>query len=56
MQKENFRVIIVDDEKSFLLLLSKIVKDAGYTVKGFTDPEDALKLLILICLTSLLLT
>lgn len=43
MQKENFRVIIVDDEKSFLLLLSKIVKDAGYTVKGFTDPEDALK-------------
>jgi len=43
MQKENFRILIVDDEKSFLLLLSKIVGDAGYTVKIFTDPEDALK-------------
>jgi DNA-binding NtrC family response regulator len=43
MHRENFRILIVDDEKSFLLLLSKILEDAGYTVKGFTDPEDALK-------------
>lgn len=43
MQKENFRILIVDDEKSFLLLLSKILEDAGYTVKGFTDPENAIK-------------
>lgn len=43
MQKENFRILIVDDEKSFLLLLSKILEDAGYTVKGFTGPENAIK-------------
>lgn len=43
MQKENFRILIVDDEKSFLLLLTKILEDAGYMVKGFTDSEDALK-------------
>lgn len=43
MQKENFRILIVDDEKSFLFLLTKILEDAGYSVKGFTDPEDAIK-------------
>lgn len=43
MHKENFRILIVDDEKSFLLLLSKILEDAGYAVKGFTDPEEAVK-------------
>jgi DNA-binding NtrC family response regulator len=43
MQRENFRILIVDDEKSFLLLLSKILEDAGYTVKGFTDTEDAIR-------------
>lgn len=43
MQKENFRILIVDDEKSFLLLLTKILEDAGYTVKGIMDPEDAIK-------------
>lgn len=43
MQRENFRILIVDDEKSFLLLLTKIIEDAGYVVKGFTDPEDALR-------------
>lgn len=42
MQKKNFQILIVDDERSFLLLLTKILEDAGYTVKGFTDPEDAL--------------
>ena len=44
MQKENFRILVVDDEKSFLLLLTKILQDAGYTVKGVTDPEDALRI------------
>ncbi|BCB97127.1 sigma-54-dependent Fis family transcriptional regulator [Dissulfurispira thermophila] len=43
MQKENFRILIVDDERSFLILLTKILEDVGYTVKGFTDPEDAIK-------------
>lgn len=43
MHKENFRILIVDDEKSFLLLLVKILEDAGYTVKGMTDPEEAVR-------------
>ena len=45
MNKENFRVLIVDDEKSFLLLMTKILVDAGYSVKGLTDAEAALKIL-----------
>lgn len=45
MNKENFRIVIVDDEKSFLLLMTKILEDEKYMVKGFTDPEDALKVL-----------
>ncbi len=36
-------MLIVDDEKSFLLLMTKILEDAGYSVKGLTDPESALK-------------
>ena len=45
MNKENFRILIVDDEKSFLLLMTKILEGEGYTVKGRSDPEDALKVL-----------
>ena len=45
MNRENFRVLIVDDEKSFLLLMAKILEDAGYSVKGLADPESALKFL-----------
>ena len=45
MNKENFRVLIVDDEKSFLLLMTRILEDAGYTVKGAGDPHEALKIL-----------
>jgi DNA-binding NtrC family response regulator len=45
MNRENFRVLIVDDEKSFLLLMTKILEDAGYTAKGLTDAEAALKIL-----------
>src|SRR5512147_2072339 len=45
MNRENFRVLIVDDEKSFLLLMTKILEDAGYSVKGLTDPEESLKIL-----------
>lgn len=43
MNRENFRILVVDDEKSFMMLLVKILQTEGYTVKGFTDPEDALK-------------
>ncbi len=44
MSRENFRIMIVDDERSFLLLLKKILEDAGYTVKGLTGPEEAINL------------
>jgi DNA-binding NtrC family response regulator len=43
MSKENFRIMVVDDEKSFLLLLESILKDAGYAVKGFCEPAEALR-------------
>ncbi len=43
MNRANFRILVVDDEKSFLLLLTRVLEGEGYTVKGMTSPEDALK-------------
>ena len=43
MNNENLRILVVDDEKSFMILLVKILEMEGYTVKGVTDPEEALK-------------
>lgn len=43
MSKANFRIMVVDDEKSFLLLLMSILKDAGYMVHGFSGPTEALR-------------
>lgn len=43
MEKSEFRILVVDDEKSFVLLLTKILQEAGYTVKGISDPAAALK-------------
>lgn len=45
MSRENFRIIVVDDESSFLLLLTKILEDEGYAVKGVSDPEVALEII-----------
>ncbi|MFO0752383.1 MAG: sigma-54 dependent transcriptional regulator [Thermodesulfovibrionales bacterium] len=45
MRKEEFRILVVDDEKSFLLLLTRILQEAGYTVRGMHDPEGALEAL-----------
>lgn len=45
MNRENFRILVVDDERSFLLLLTKILEGEGYTVKGLTDPEEALRMI-----------
>lgn len=42
MNHENFRILVVDDEQSFLTLIVKILENEGYTVKGFIDPQDAL--------------
>ncbi|MCX7914311.1 MAG: sigma-54 dependent transcriptional regulator [Thermodesulfovibrionales bacterium] len=43
MNRENFRILIVEDDQSFLTLLTKILQAEGYTVKGFLDPQEALK-------------
>ncbi len=45
MSKENFRIVIVDDEKSFLLLMASILRDEGYNIKAFADPAEALKVI-----------
>jgi DNA-binding NtrC family response regulator len=42
MNKENFRIAIIDDEESFLLLMTRILRDEGYVVKGFPNPAEAL--------------
>jgi len=46
MNKENFRTMVVDDEDSFLLLMTRILRDEGYTVKGFHNPAEALAALV----------
>lgn len=43
MEKSDFRILVVDDEKPFVLLLTKILQEAGYTVTGTSDPEAALR-------------
>ncbi len=42
MNRENFRVLIVDDERSFALLLSKILRDEGYAVSMANSPKEAI--------------
>jgi DNA-binding NtrC family response regulator len=42
MSKENYRILIVDDEKSVLLLLRRIIEDEGYSVKSASDGKEAL--------------
>ncbi|MBF0327898.1 MAG: sigma-54-dependent Fis family transcriptional regulator [Nitrospirae bacterium] len=44
MTNNEFRILVVDDEKSFLLLLTKILENEGYAVKGVVDPKAALKI------------
>ncbi|MCE5312531.1 MAG: sigma-54 dependent transcriptional regulator [Nitrospiraceae bacterium] len=42
MNKQDFRILVVDDDRSFLALITKILADEGYTVKGVGDPNEAL--------------
>jgi len=39
---EQFRIIVVDDEKPQLEALCSLLEDAGYFVAGFSDPKAAL--------------
>lgn len=45
MEKENFRILIVEDEKSIATLLSRILKKEGYKVKSTISPEKALDII-----------
>jgi CheY-like chemotaxis protein len=40
---ENFHIIIVDDEKSFRDLISKLLKNQGYQIHTASDGLDGLK-------------
>ncbi|MCR2747264.1 ATP-binding protein [Limnobacter parvus] len=42
---EQFRIIVVDDEKPQLEALCSLLQDAGYFVAGFSDPQTALRAL-----------
>lgn len=42
---ENARVLIIDDEKNYLLVLEALLTDAGYAVTSINDPEMALAFL-----------
>ena len=39
---EQFRLIVVDDEKPQLEALCSLLQDAGFDVEGFSEPVSAL--------------
>ncbi len=43
MDKKHFRILVVDDDKAFLLLLTSILKDAGYKVEKASNAQEGLK-------------
>ena len=45
MENRDFRILIVDDEQSLVLLASRILKKEGYEVRGAYSGEEALAIL-----------
>ena len=45
MSNEQTRILLIDDEKNYLLVLEALLLDAGYTVTALNDPETALAFL-----------
>lgn len=45
MSEKNAHILIIDDEKNYLLVLQTLLKDEGYTVTALSDPETALAFL-----------
>jgi DNA-binding NtrC family response regulator len=43
MEKKDLRILVVDDDKAFSLLLTSILKDTGYQVEEADSGEKALK-------------
>lgn len=42
MNKGNYKILVVDDEQGFALLISRILRDEGYSVKTMSYPREAL--------------
>ncbi|MDR3319824.1 MAG: sigma-54 dependent transcriptional regulator [Desulfovibrio sp.] len=42
---ERSRILVIDDEKNYLLVLQTLLEDGGYTVTAVNDPETALAFL-----------
>ena len=42
---ENAHILIIDDEKNYLLVLQALLEDEGYSVTALSDPETALAFL-----------
>lgn len=45
MNREHFKILVVDDEKGFSLLLFQILKDEGYSVKTASSAQEVLKII-----------
>ncbi|MCC8193032.1 MAG: sigma-54 dependent transcriptional regulator [Deltaproteobacteria bacterium] len=45
MNDQQTHILIIDDEKNYLLVLETLLSDAGYTVTALNDPESALTFL-----------
>lgn len=42
MKKHESHLLLIDDEKNYLLVLEALLMDAGYTVTALNDPESAM--------------
>ena len=42
---EKSHILVLDDEKNYLLVLQTLLEDEGYTVTAISDPETALAFL-----------
>lgn len=42
---EKSHILVIDDEKNYLLVLQTLLEDEGYTVTAISDPETALAFL-----------
>ncbi len=45
MNNDSTRLLVIDDEKNYLLVLEALLLDAGYSVTALSDPETALAFL-----------
>jgi len=46
MDNQKKKIVIIDDESSFLNIFSTVLEKAGFEVKGFSNPKEALMKII----------